>query len=215
MLTVGTDNPSKVVILLHGLGAQANDLVPVAEQLCQVSPTQVQCCLPSAPSRELSLYPGTEITAWYDFSISGIERVVNEDHLGATVASINALIDSKIAEGIPSSDIFLLGFSQGGAIAYATAMSTDRKLGGVFALSAYIPNPASRAAPVSLRETPFCIYHGTEDDVVPCALADMSMTWLKQKGVGFEFSQYTMAHTICLGQMRDIQNHFSNLLKAP
>lgn len=209
MLEIGAQKPDVVVILLHGLGADADDLLPVAQALCQLSPDTVQCCLPNAPVRSLSLYPGTQVSAWYDFVIEGVDRQVNEADLDHTVSQMTGLIEQKVQQGVEPQRIVLLGFSQGGAIAYATAMSSDRTLGGVFALSTYIPNPINRKATSCFKQTPLHIYHGTEDDVVPLSLAESSMSWLSENGVDFEYATYPMAHTISLSELRDIQRAFS------
>ncbi len=56
----------------------------------------------------------------------------NNDHgLLTSVAQINKLIDQEVAKGIKPENIFIAGLSQGGSLALAVGLTSERKLGGI------------------------------------------------------------------------------------
>lgn len=78
--------------------------------------------------------------AWYDIKSLNSRSEVDVEGLKETKARVSRLIENEIRNGIPSNRILLGGFSQGGASALYVAYSYDKPLGGVMALSAYLPN---------------------------------------------------------------------------
>jgi lysophospholipase-1 len=74
------------------------------------------------------------------YSVDIFRRAEDEPGILAAVASINALIDSEIAEhGIPPERVVVGGLSQGGALACLLSVTSARRLAGAFVLSAYVP----------------------------------------------------------------------------
>ena len=79
---------------------------------------------------------------WFDIAnLSGLTDPTQDDEKGllASVSAIDALIQAEVAAGIPEDRIVLGGFSQGGAVAILTALTSKRKLAGVAALSTWVP----------------------------------------------------------------------------
>jgi lysophospholipase-2 len=60
-------------------------------------------------------------------------------NIGVTLTSVQALVEGEVKAGIPRNRIFIGGFSQGGAVALYTAFLVNKQIGGVVALSTWMP----------------------------------------------------------------------------
>ncbi len=107
---------------------------------------------------------------------------------------------------MPCERIFLAGFSQGGAIAYATALTHPRRLAGIIALSTYIPTPALLEAEATAANAGLPIFaaHGTEDEVVAPALGILARGLVQRLGHALEWREYPMPHSVCTEEIIDI-----------
>jgi len=152
---------------------------------------------------------GYVMRAWYDVSFGDLEggtKRADEQGVRQSQAQIGQLIAREVGRKIPSKNIVLAGFSQGGAIALQTALRYPDKLAGVMALSCYLPcadSFAAEAAPANAR-TPVLIAHGTQDPVVPYAMGKNSRDVLLKSGYAVEWREYPMQHSVCLEDARDI-----------
>jgi phospholipase/carboxylesterase len=104
---------------------------------------------------------------------------------------------------MPAERIVLAGFSQGGAIALQTALREPRGLGGVLALSTYLPLASTLAAERSAANAgiPIFMAHGTADNVLPLALGEGSRRTLEALGYPVEWRTYPMAHSVSLEEI--------------
>lgn len=159
------DNPQYSIIFLHGLGADANDFAPFAQELQLPEDVAIRFVFPNAPVLPVTLNNGIKMPAWYD--ILGLDRNSNQDEKGIKQSEqmIQQLIEQQIKHGIASENIFLGGFSQGGAMALHTGLRYPEKLGGIIALSTYLPLADLVAAErhETNHETPIFYAHGTFD----------------------------------------------------
>ena len=142
------DNPQYAVIWLHGLGADGSDFVPVVPELGLADAPGVRFIFPHAPEIPVTCNGGYVMRAWYDIvSLDSSSREIDEAGIVHSRAAIRRLIARENRRGIPCARIFLAGFSQGGAIAYTTALTHAERLAGIIALSTYIPTPARAVDP--------------------------------------------------------------------
>jgi phospholipase/carboxylesterase len=198
------DNPQHSIIWLHGLGADGQDFVPVADELNL--PVAVRYIFPHAPQRPVTINGGYVMRAWYDIVATNIGAQQDEAGIRASQTAIEALIGQEIARGIAPNHIFLAGFSQGGAIALHTALRQNAPLGGVLALSTYLPLadsvPGERVA--ATQATPIFMAHGRSDTVVPYALGAGSRDMLLELGYAVDWHEYAMPHSVCEAELHDI-----------
>jgi phospholipase/carboxylesterase len=185
------------VIWLHGLGADGHDFEPIVPELGLEFPARF--VFPHAPVRPVTINGGMAMRAWYD--ILGLDRGAAEDAAGirASAAAVTEVIDTEFARGMPTDRIVLAGFSQGGAIALQTALREPRPLGGVLALSTYLPLASTLAAERSAANAgvPIFMAHGTADNLLPFALGESSRRALDAMGYRVEWHAYPMAHSVC------------------
>ena len=199
------------VILLHGLGADGHDFEPVVPEFGLPGTRWV---FPHAPVRPVTLNGGYPMRAWYD--IVGLDRRSPEDEAGlaASADGVRALVEGEKERGIPAERIVLAGFSQGGALALHTALRHPERLGGVLALSTYLPlasrladeaHPANAAVPVFMA-------HGAYDMVVPPALGEGSRDALRARGYDVEWRTYPMPHSVCAEEIADARTWLLRVL---
>ena len=199
--------PSVAVIWMHGLGADGTDFEPIVPELGLPAVPGIRFIFPNAPHRPVTCNGGYVMRAWYDIiSLAPDSRQIDEVGLLESREIVRQLIAREAARGIPSHRIFLAGFSQGGAVAYLSALTHPERLAGVIALSTYIPSPklitAERSA--ANRHLPLFAAHGTDDDVVSLGLGEQALALVKALGLAPEWHTYDMPHAVCQEEIQDI-----------
>ncbi len=201
------DHPQFSVIWMHGLGADGSDFVPIVPELGLDDDCAVRFIFPHAPLIAVTCNGGYVMRAWYDIISLDIDsRQIDDAGILESRQAIRRLIERENRRGIASERIFIAGFSQGGAIAYACALTHPEKLAGVIALSTYIPNPAWLAAEATRANaaTPIFAAHGTADEVVSFQLGAAARDVLAGLGYTLEWHQYPMPHSVCLEEIQAI-----------
>lgn len=194
------------VIWLHGMGVDNADFAPFPDEILQFGGPVCRFVMPNAPKRELAMHPGYPLRAWYD--VPGARFDENEDVFGIRTSAkrVIALIDELEAQGVPRNRIVLGGFSQGAAIALFCALRLERPIGGVVALSGYLPlanRLFSEATPAG-RRTPILMAHGDFDSVVPSVMAERSASVIAQVDSALIARTYPMDHELCEDEMHDL-----------
>ena len=197
-------HPEYAVIWLHGLGADGSDFVPVVPELGLAETPAVRFIFPHAPYMPVTCNGGYVMRAWYDIiSLDSTRRRIDEAGIVASCEAVRQLIEREKSRGIPVDRVFLAGFSQGGAVAYTTALTHPEKLAGVIALSTYIPSPALLTADSAgaNRRIPIFAAHGTADDVVSPTLGVAARDLLLERGYALDWHEYPMPHSVCLEEV--------------
>jgi phospholipase/carboxylesterase len=210
------------IIWMHGLGADANDFVPLVPEL-DLGSLSIRFVFPDAPVMPVTVNGGMAMRAWYDiyrFDLGAIVPgdVPREDVQGlrATQALIDALIDAEVARGIPYSRILLAGFSQGAAMTLMTGLRQPSRLAGLIALSGYLPLSMQLAAerhPVN-QDVPIFMAHGTDDPVVRYERALQSRDVLAGLGYRIDWHAYPMQHSLCAEEIEAIGAFVRRVLRA-
>lgn len=208
-------SPSHSIIWLHGLGADGGDFVPVAEEMNL--PVAVRYIFPHAPMRPVTINGGFVMRAWYDIVAADIGARQDEEGIRASQAAMEKLIAQEKERGIAAQNIFLAGFSQGGAIALQTGLRHPEKLGGLLALSTYLPleKTVQNEASVAAKNMPIFMAHGRDDPIVPYALGAQSASRLRHLGYQIDWREYSMEHSVCMEEIRDIEGWLTRRLNAP
>ncbi|HNR21904.1 MAG TPA: alpha/beta hydrolase-fold protein [Steroidobacteraceae bacterium] len=194
------------VIWLHGLGADGHDFVPIVPELRLPPTVAVRFCFPHAPVRPVTLNGGLPMRAWYDIRELSTEGRQDEAGTRASAARVDQLVQREIDRGVAPARIVIAGFSQGGAVALHAALRYPARLGGVMALSTYLPLHASleREASAANRDLPILMCHGQYDPVLPIGLGEASRDALQRLGYPVEWKTYPMQHEVCRAEIDDI-----------
>jgi phospholipase/carboxylesterase len=211
-------NPTATVIVLHGLGADGNDFVPVAEELDLSSVGPVRFVFPHGPTRPVTINGGHVMRAWYDIfgAELGLDGLKREDEAGLreSQALVEALIAKERVRGVASTRIVLAGFSQGCAMTFMTGLRHKERLAGLLGMSGYLPLGALTEAerhPMN-ADLPIFQAHGTADPVIPIARAIASRDALIALGHPVEWQAYPMPHSVCAPEIADINRWLLKVL---
>ncbi len=152
-----------VLVLLHGVGADELDLLPVADA---IDPRLLVVSLRAPYEAEPMGY------AWYALDWRTTPPTPRVDQAEASRAALVAFLPGLAARaGGDPERLFLFGFSQGAAMALAVALTRPDLVRGAVIHSAralpFLFGPEGRAAPSALARLDALVLHGTEDDVIP------------------------------------------------
>ncbi len=197
--------PGAAVIWLHGLGADANDFVPVVPMLGLDAGPGIRFVFPNAPVRPVTINGGMPMRAWFDIRDLG-GRNIDEAGIRAAGRTLDALIEREIGRGIDSARIVLAGFSQGGVIALHAGLRYPRPLAGILALSTFLALADSLAGEASgaNRAIPIFMAHGHHDQMIAAERALGSRDVLLDAGYPLAWHDYPMGHEVCAEEIAAI-----------
>ncbi len=172
--------PKLIVFLLHGLGADGNDLIDLAPYWASAVPDALFIA-PHAPEEHDGAPFGRQ---WFSLT----ERTPASRLAGVQVA--RPILDAAITEecaaaNLPESAVVLMGFSQGAMTALYTGLRRIVEPAGIMAYSGMLIAPELLAAEIAERP-PVLLVHGEEDDVVPAAASHQAESVLRALDVPVE-----------------------------
>ncbi|XP_051878794.1 acyl-protein thioesterase 1 [Pristis pectinata] len=196
------------VIFLHGLGDTGHSW---ADGLATIKIPHVKYICPHAPIAPVTMNFNMNMSSWFDIFGLTVDSSEDEGGIKKAAESVKAMIDLEVKNGIPSHRIILGGFSQGGALSLYTALTTHQKLGGVIALSCWLPlrNAFPEAAVNSPNKDIHVLQcHGEDDALVPLTFGDLTADKLKTiiNPDNVTFKSYPhMMHSSCPREMLDVK----------
>jgi len=206
-IEINPDHPAQhSVIWLHGLGADGSDFVSIVPELHLPKALNVRFIFPHAPVMAVTMNNGYKMRAWFDLYDLTIAAKIDEAGILNASRMLDRLIAREESLGVPAQNIILAGFSQGAVVALTTGLRFPKKLGGIMALSGYLPlaeKVLADASPAN-QATPIFIAHGTQDAVLPCQLGEMTSQILNKAHYPVDWHMYPMQHSVCGEEVRDI-----------
>ncbi len=188
-------SPRGVFVLLHGLGADGGDLLPLASEIGG-GKWRVVC--PNAPVRAVTINGGMRMRAWYD--ISSPDLAGRQDELGVleSAAAVEDILAAEKARGFAAGDIVLGGFSQGAAMALYCGLRHCERLAGIAAFSGYLlfAEKLRTDANAAARDVSVFQAQGDVDEIVLPEWARACRDELQNGGWNLEYREYPAAHNI-------------------
>lgn len=208
------ENPVATIIILHGLGADGRDFLPIAKELDLAAIGAVRFLFPNAPVIPVTVNGGYQMPAWYDILSADLVRREDEAGLRQSQLAIEEVIANEKARGIPASKIVLGGFSQGCAMTLMTGLRHTEKLAGLMCMSGYLPLTAKIVVERSTasQDVPIFMGHGTRDPVIALDRAAASRDAMKALGYNVEWHEYAMEHSVCPEEIGDMQGWLRRVL---
>ena len=143
--------------------------------------------------------------AWYQY--------LGEDRLAVEPLAQSLELVGELLQGLPEQlgfqpgPLVLGGFSQGGTISLAYALTHPGSVAGVVVLSGFVPSPETFDVDLgALGATPLFWGHGTHDPAVPFSLALKGWDRLRKAGVEYEAREYPMGHWVTPEEMADLKD---------
>jgi phospholipase/carboxylesterase len=194
------DGPFPTLLALHGWGANAHDLLGLAPYLHR-GEALVLC--PQGPV-SFEIGPGVRGHGWFPLSGGG---PMDPAAFARGKAAIAGFLDSACRRSaVDPRKLVVLGFSQGGVMAYDLALREPGRFAGLVALSAWLPEALAAALePDAAREAlPAFVAHGSEDPMIPVDRGRESRDALLRLGVPTVYREYGMGHEIRAETLRDL-----------
>lgn len=187
------DKASKALILLHGRGSTASDILSLANEFCDDS---YYIAAPQATNN-----------SWYPHSFMEEEKL-NEPWLSSAVEIVKKLID-EIAKHIPKNQIYIMGFSQGACLALETSTRVAAKYGGIIAFTGGLIGSTINEARYSGNFDGTKVFIGTsdKDPHVPLLRSQQSKEIMEKLGADVTLKVYIgMGHTINENEIQWVKN---------
>jgi phospholipase/carboxylesterase len=193
------------VIWMHGLGADGHDFEPIVPYL-GTEDIGVRFVFPHAPRRAVTINMGLIMPAWYD--IRGLEAGAGVDEKGIreSAAQVEVLVGREKERGVQAGRIVLAGFSQGGVVAAHAALRHGEALGGLLALSTYLPEVTTCDGELEAANAALPVFqaHGTDDPMIALERGEEARDRLVALGHPVAFRTYPMQHEVCPDEIADI-----------
>jgi len=194
------EGPHATVVALHGWGASALDLLALAPHL-DAGEFLVLC--PQGPVA-VPIAPGVSGYGWFPLSLGGPPdaRAFEDGYAAIDTFLGDAARRYPIARG----KLALLGFSQGGVMAYALALRQPQRFAAVAALSTWlVPGLVDGAAPLpALDDLPVLVQHGASDPVIAAERGREAVEQLRACRADVTYREYEMGHEISTASLRDL-----------
>jgi len=202
--------PHPTIIAMHGFGANALDLLGLAPYIAE---GQFMVICPQGPL-EVPIGP-TRGYAWFPIRMGGTpDRVAIEDARKAATEFINEAFSRY---PIDKRKTVLLGFSQGGMMAYRIALRNPTRFAALVGLSTFLPPEIKDEAgdPAALEVLPTLVQHGRADDMIEITRARASIETLRELRVPVQFKEYDCGHEITAEVLQDLSNFLTDKVLSP
>jgi phospholipase/carboxylesterase len=204
--------PHPTIVALHGWGASALDLMGLAPYL---GGGQFQVICPQGPLEVPLGPPGAVGFGW--FPLSATQPAVEGPIEDAAVV-LERFLDAALARySVDPRKLVLLGFSQGGVLAYRLGLAAPRRFAGLAALSSWLPPQMVAALPAAdgRDELPTLVQHGSADEIIAVARAQQSIDALRSLRVPVVYREYEMGHEINAESLTDLSQWLEDKVRSP
>lgn len=187
---------SKALIMLHGRGASASDILSLAGQF-QLNDFYI-------------VAPQATNSTWYPFSFLAPIRQ-NEPWLTSALALLNQITDTILNAGIPSENVYILGFSQGACLTLEYATRKAQRWGGVIAFTGGLIGDKiyKENYKGDFNGTKVFIGNSDIDPHVPLNRTEESAMLMKERGAEVTLKIYpNMPHTITTSEIKTVNELF-------
>jgi len=204
------DGPHPTIIAMHGWGANALDLIGLAPYVAE---GRFMIIAPQGPLE----VPIGAIRGYGWFPIR-MGSPPDRDAIEESVLTASRFIDAAIDRyPVNRRKLVILGFSQGGVMAYRLALANPAKYAGLVALSSWFaPELADTITDRdALERLPTMVQHGRADDMIEIARARSSVEALRELRVPLTYREYDCGHEITADGLQDLSDFLNSKVLSP
>ncbi len=202
MPETGAPGPHPTLVLLHGRGADEDDLIGLTQHLDQ------RLLVLSVRAPFAFEFGGF---TWYDAGVDGTPDPVR---FAESRERLSTFLDDMLQSyPVDRERLFVLGFSMGAAMALVAALERPELFHGVSINSGYLPERTNvKYRWDALSTLDILLAHGTQDPVVPVELARRARALLSDHVPKLQYKEYFMGHEISGESLADIAQWMQQLL---
>ncbi|KAL1201717.1 putative carboxylesterase SOBER1-like [Cardamine amara subsp. amara] len=207
------------ILWLHGLGDSGPANEPIKTVFKSPEFKNTKWLFPSAPSNPVSCNYGAVMPSWFDIPelplTAGSPK--DESSLLKAVKDVHAIIDKEITGGVNPENVYICGFSQGGALTLASVLLYPKALGGGAVFSGWIPFNSSiiNQFTEDAKKTPILWSHGIDDKTVLFEAGQAALPFLQQAGVTCEFKAYPdLGHSISNKELQYLETWIKQRMQS-
>jgi phospholipase/carboxylesterase len=215
-ITIEPANKEKAThtcIILHGLGANGNDLQGLTSQIKIKDGINMRFIFPHAPIIPMKVNRGLPCNSWFDYESK--DGDINTEQLLKSLNSVLEIVDKQKYDSIDSSNVIVGGFSQGASLALNIGLLSDVKLLGVFSMAGFLLSFSTSVQENDInKDTPFWLAHGNDDDVVESDYSKRAAAYLTKKtgyaDVGESYYD-NLSHSISIEEIKDLSDWINKI----
>lgn len=205
------EGPHPTILALHGWGANAMDLLGLAPHVCD---GRFVFLCPQGPI-EVALGQGATGHGWFPLTLG---RPPDIAAILSARDRLRGFFDDCLKRyPIDRSKLIVLGFSQGGVIAYSLALSEPERFSALVAMSSWLPQELADAFPRSEKSQrlPALVQHGSYDELIEVERARQSVETLRNLRVPVTYREYDIGHQISQRSLADMSGWLEEKVLSP
>ncbi|XP_057537808.1 carboxylesterase SOBER1-like isoform X2 [Amaranthus tricolor] len=207
------------ILWLHGLGDSGPANEPLKTFFTSPEFNTSKWSFPSAPSNPVTCNYGAVMPSWFDMPEIPVTAHSPNDEASVlkAVKQVHTMIDKEIDAGVRPDNIFVCGFSQGGALTLASVLLYPKTLGGGAIFSGWVPFNHSiiEQFPADAKKTPILWFHGIPDPTVLFEAGQAGPPFLEKAGVTCEFKAYPgLGHSIIPEELKNLESWIKARFKS-
>ena len=200
--------PPPLLVLLHGVGSNEEDLFALAPYLDQ------RFLIVSARAPVALDYGGY---GWFRIDFTPRGMVADVEQAKRSLGMLPGFIDGLVEMyGADARRVYLAGFSQGAMMSLALLLTSPEKLAGVVGMSGRLPSQVLEREPdrEALTGKPVLLTHGLYDPMIPVEQGRAAREYLAALPVALTYREYPMAHEVSAESLRDVTGWLTQALTA-
>ena len=193
--------PPPLLLLLHGLGSNEQDLFSFAPHL------DARYRILSVRAPRTYAYRGF---AWFDIDFGQGIPQPHRAQMAESQAQLLSFVE-EMRHAYSAARVYLAGFSQGAIMSYSLAMTHPEQISGVLGMSGYVIKDPTlpSVASASLKAIPIFATHGTYDQVLPVFLGRNTRDYFQSLQLNVTYREYPMAHEVSPACFEDCKRWLS------
>lgn len=179
------DAPERLIIFLHGYGANGHDLIGLAPELAKAIPNALFLSPDGIAPCEMAPF-GRQwfpLGGWDPDNFDACLAVAARNIVPATKAVRSFIAEQLVAYQLKAKDCVLVGFSQGCMTALGVGLSAPQPLGGILGYSGLLAAKPTDEQVQAVKCLPICLVHGDMDAVVPHGALERALRQLNEAGM--------------------------------